>query len=331
MLNALTFDGLRSGPGHIHVHGHRGARGIVPENTLSSFRFTLDIGIRIIELDILATSDQTPVVTHNPRLMPFSTRSEDGSWIVGNGPLVYESTYSELSKYDVGGLQPGTDYAHLYPDQAFLTGLKIPRFEDVCTLLHEPGNQDVWLNVEIKSDPRHPQNTPPIPAFVEHTLRVIFENDVSDRIILQSFDWRILHECARQAPDIPRSYLTYMPKPDAPMAVNIYEGSPWMDGLSLVEHENNVPRLIAADGGHVWSPFHEDLDDERLAAAREHNLVVNVWTVNERSEIDRMIDLHVDGIITDYPGRVQRQLLERGLMWLPPGKGNLNDLQQAAL
>ncbi|MCP4319517.1 MAG: glycerophosphodiester phosphodiesterase [Hyphomicrobiales bacterium] len=318
MRVAPTFDGLRSGPRHIHVHGHRGARGILPENTLDSFRFTFDIGIRIIEFDILATSDGTPVITHNPCLMPFSTRTEDGTWLEGNGPLIYESTYSELSKFDVGGLQPGTDYASRYPDQAFMTGLKIPRFDTLCELVNEPGYQDIWMNVEIKSDPRHPENTPPIPAFVEHILRVVFDKRVSKRIILQSFDWRILHECARQAPDIPRSYLSYAPKPYAPMAVNVYEGSPWMDGLSLAEQGNSIPALIAADGGRVWSPYHEDLNTEDLAAARKHNLVVNIWTVNESWDIDRMIDLSVDGIITDYPGRVQRRLLERGLTWLPP-------------
>lgn len=325
MRRAPSFDELRSGPGHIHIHGHRGARGILPENTLDGFRFTLDIGIRIIELDILMTSDGTPVVTHNPSLMSYSTRSEDGTWVNGNGPRVYESTYAELSKYDVGGLRPGTDYAGRYPDQAFMTGLAIPRFDAVCELISEPDNRDAWLNVEIKSDPHHPENTPPAKRYVAQVLEVVFEKEISDRIILQSFDWRILHECARQAPAIPRSYLTYAPKPNPPMAVNIYEGSPWIDGLNLIGHDNSIPALISADGGHIWSPFHEDLNADDLAVARDHNLAVNVWTVNEPSDIDRMIDLNVDGIITDYPGRVQRQLLERGLTWHPADSRSVSD------
>ncbi|MCR9138175.1 MAG: glycerophosphodiester phosphodiesterase [Alphaproteobacteria bacterium] len=317
MRRALSFEGLRSGPGHIHIHGHRGARGILPENTIDGFRFTLDIGIRIIELDLLATSDGTPVVTHNPHLMPYSTRSENGNWLDGVGPRIVDSTPHALSKFDVGGLRPGTDYARRYPEQAFMSGIAIPNFDAVCDLINEPENRDAWLNVEIKSDPRHPENTPPVRDYVESVLAVIFDNGIDDRIILQSFDWRILHECARKAPDIPRSYLTYAPKPDAPMADNIYEESPWMDGLSLAAHDNNLPALIAAGGGQVWSPYHEDLNAEDLASARAKNLVVNVWTVNEPRDIDRMIDLNVDGIITDYPGRVQRQLLARGLTWQP--------------
>lgn len=323
MQRAPSFDDLRSGPGHIHIHGHRGARGILPENTLEGFRFTLDIGVRIIELDLLAAADGTPVVTHNPHLMPYSTRSDDGSWLEGVGPRIFASTPDELSRYDVGGLRPGTDYAHRYPEQAFMNGIVIPRFDAVCALVNEDGNQDVWLNVEMKSDPRHPENTPPVADYVEQVLRVAFENGVSERIIVQSFDWRILHECARQAPGIPRSYLTYAPKPDAPMADNIYEESPWMDGLSLAAHDHSLPALIAAGGGQVWSPYHEDLTAEDLAAARDLDLVVNVWTVNEPGDIDRMIDLNVDGIITDYPGRVQRQLLARNMTWWPDDRQDM--------
>ncbi len=314
-MRAPTFDQLRRGSGHIHIHGHRGARGIMPENTMEGFRFTLDIGIRIIELDVLLTSDGTPVLTHNPHLMPYSTRTEDGAWLAGEGPLVLETPFADLSRFDVGGLRPGSDYGARYPDQAFMHGLKIPPFDALCALINEAGNEDVWLNIEIKSDPRFPQKTPPVPLFVERVLQVIFDHGLDNRIILQSFDWRILHECARQAADIPRSYLTYLPKPDAPMAVNIHEGSPWMDGISLAAHGNSLPALIAADGGRVWSPYFQDLNATDLSAAQENDLVVNVWTVNETADIDHMIDLGVDGIITDYPGRAQRRLLERGLTW----------------
>lgn len=312
------FEALQCGPRRIHIHGHRGARGILPENTLEGFRFTFDIGVRIVELDIFATRDGLPVITHNPRLSPYSTRSEDGSWLQAEGPLVSELTYSELSRFDVGGLRPGSEYANRYPDQAFMPGLRVPRFDDLCALINEEGYLDTWLNVEIKSDPMHPENTPPLPAYVEQILSVIDRAKVGSRVMVQSFDWRILHECARQMPEIPRSYLSYTAKPNAPKTINVYEGSPWMDGLSLAAHDNSLPDLIAADGGKVWSPFHHDLTAVDLAAARKNGLLVNVWTVNEFADIERMIDFKVDGIITDYPGRVQQRLADHGMTWTAP-------------
>ncbi|MCP4383025.1 MAG: glycerophosphodiester phosphodiesterase [Hyphomicrobiales bacterium] len=318
MRTPPEFEELKCGPRHIHIHGHRGARGILPENTLEGFRFTFGIGVRIVELDIFATCEGTPVITHNPRLSPYSTRSEDGSWLQAEGPLISELTDLELSRFDVGGLQPGSEYANRYPDQAFMPGLRVPLLGDLCRMISANGYQDTWLNVEIKSHPMHPENTPSLPVYVERILSVIDEAEVGSRVVLQSFDWRILHECARQMPEIPRSYLTYTPKPNPPRPVNVYEDSPWMDGLSLAAHGNSLPDLIASDGGQVWGPFHHDLTAEDLAAARNNGLLVNVWTVNEFADIERMIDLKVDGIITDYPGRVQRRLLDHGMTWTPP-------------
>ena len=315
MTSAQSLDAIRAAPGVIRIHGHRGARGILPENSLEGFAFTFSIGVRVVELDVLVTADGIPVITHYPRLLPASTRGPDANWLSDDGPLVSECTFSHLQKFDVGGLRSDSEYGRKYPDQAFLNDVRIPRFDSLCQMVEADELEDVWLNIEIKSDPEHPENTPQIPEYVKSILKPIFDFGLEERVILQSFDWRVLHECLKQAPKIPRSYLSYAPKKNAPMSVNIYEGSPWMDGLSLEEHEGCLPLVIARAGGQVWSPFHEDLTKEDLQTARAEGLVVNVWTVNERVDIDRMISLGVDGIITDYPGRVQRCLLAQGLSW----------------
>ena len=319
---APNFNDLRGNSERIHIHGHRGARGSLPENTIKGFVSTFGMGVRIIELDILATSDGIPVITHNPQLMPFTTRYGDGCWLTEPGPRISSISYEELLKFDIGGLKPNSEYASLFPDQAFLHGLKIPKFEELCTLITQSEYKDCWLNIEIKSDPRYPQNTPPIPDFVGLILRDIIKADIAKRVILQSFDWRVLHECANQCPDIPRSYLTYAQKPNAPMAVNVYENSDWMAGLSLEQYSGSLPELIAADGGKVWSPYFSDINDKDITRAKELGLVVNVWTVNEIADIDRMIELEVDGIITDYPGRVQQRLVEQGLSWAVSNANN---------
>ncbi len=310
-----TLGPLRSRPGVIRLYGHRGCRGLMPENTLESFRHTLSLGIRAIEIDVLATRDGVPVVTHNPRLLADSTRDPDGRWLEGEGPRIHELTYQELQGYDVGALRPGSAYADLFPEQAVMPGLRVPAFAAVAALAAEPANADVWLNVEIKSDPGDPANTPPIPEFVRGVLTPIWRARIADRVLLQSFDWRILAEIRRQAPGLPLSYLTYLDQPRRPPTPNIWAGSPWMAGHALADHGGSLPRTIAAAGGQAWAPHYSDINRPLLEEARALGLLVNVWTANAPADIDRMIALGVDGIITDYPGRAQRRLMAFGLDW----------------
>lgn len=285
----------------------------MPENTLAGFAHAFDIDIDIIELDVLATKDGVAVVTHNPSLMSASTRDGYGRWLMEGGPRIHDLTVEQLQTYDVGGLRPGTPYSDLFPDQAFIAGLRIPTLDAVATLIAE--RPRAWLNLEIKSDPELPENTPPISEYLRTVLASIHRHDIADRVLLQSFDWRVLAEAARQAPEIPRSYLTYQPKPNPTLKVTIREGSPWMDGVSIEAYGGSLPRIVSALGGAVWSPYFTDLTAADVAEAHALGLIVNVWTVNAASDIDAMIALDVDGIITDYPGRAQRRLLAHGMDW----------------
>ena len=304
---------LRGGPGVIRLHGHRGARGIWPENTLSGFALAFDMGLQVVELDVLVTRDGIAVVTHNPALKADCTRDASGRWLAVDGPMIAEMTLAELRTHDIGALRPGSDYGARYPEQAVIDGLHVPTLAEVCALVAGPDRADRILNIEIKSDPAQPQATPPIPELVAAVLDPIRAAGLADRVILQSFDWRVVREAARQAPEIPCSYLSLMPREDGAMAANIHQGTLWMDGL----RGECLPRLVAAAGGAVWCPYHSDLTAEDRAEAKAQGVIVNVWTVNEPDDIARMIALEVDGIITDYPGRVQRALLDRGMRWWP--------------
>ncbi len=306
---------MRGAPDIIRLHGHRGARGVLPENTLIGFRNTFEIGVRAVEIDIMITADGVPVLTHNPSLMAAATRGPDGRWLERDSKPVVQMSHDELQQFDVGGLRDGTAYAARYPDQAFLSGIKIPDLAQLVNMVLEPEFADVWLNIEIKSNPDHPDEAPTLPRLVAPVLAVINAAGIADRVLLQSFDWRVLTEIARQAPHIPRSYLTYETRKHPTMAVNVIDGSPWMDGASLAAHNGSIPQVVSNLGGAVWSPYFKDITAKALAEAQALGLVVNVWTVNERADINRMIDLGVDGIITDYPARAQRCLLAKGLSW----------------
>ena len=306
---------LRKAPGVIRIHGHRAARGALPENTMVGCRHTLDIGLKVLELDILVTADGVPVVTHNPRLMAATTRDQDGAWLLHDSPLIYAMNFDTVQKFDIGGLRAHTAYGKKYPDQAFLTGVRVPSLAQVAGLIKEPKFEDVWLNLEIKSSPEAPENTPPLPELVSTILQVLTDQKISDRVFIQSFDWRVLSELQRQMPEMPRSYLSYNHRVNPTVTVNIYEESVWMDGVSLASHAGALPQAIASLGGQIWSPYFQDINTTELDEAHRQGLIVNAWTVNEPSDIHRMIDLGVDGIITDYPARVQRCLMARGLFW----------------
>ena len=306
---------LRAQPGVIRLHGHRGARGIMPENTMAGFRYTLECGVNAVEFDVLFARDDIPVLTHNLRLMPDMTRDAAGQWLMQPSEPIYTMPLEQLQSYDMGGLQHGTTYAALYPDQAFLIDQPVPTLAQFAELMRMPQHADVWLNLEIKSNPKHPEFIPPVPSLVSAVLDVLHQHGLQDRTIIQSFDWRILREVAVQAPDAVRSFLSDLPATETPAEENIYEGSLWMDGYSLAAHDGSLPTLIAAAGGQVWSPYFADLTKKDMELARALGLVVNVWTVNTVANLDAMIALGVDGIITDYPGRAQRRLLAHGMHW----------------
>ncbi len=315
MTAAPDLEPLRGRPGVIRLHGHRGARGLMPENTLPGFAFALACGVEILECDVLFSREGTPVVTHNPRLSPDMTRDAEGGWVAAPGPLVRALSLEELRRFDAGGLRSGSAYAARWPDQAFLSGVPVPCLDELAALLARPGHGRVWLNLEIKSSPLHPEHGPPPPEQVAAVLAVLDDYGLAGRTLVQSFDWRVLAELRRQRPSIPRSFLSELSGEGATPEANIHDGSPWMAGLSLAAHGGSLPALVAAAGGQAWSPHFGDLTAEDLARARALGLIVNVWTVNRPQDIDRMIALGVDGIITDFPGRVQHRLKAQGMSW----------------
>ncbi len=315
MSGAGRLSALRARPGVIRLHGHRGARGVMPENTMAGFRYALECGVNAVEFDVQSASNGVPVVTHNPHLMPDMTRDAAGQWLDAKTAPINSMSLAQIQSYDVGGLQKGTAYAARYPDQAFMTGQRVPTLAQLAELMAQPAHADIWLNLEIKSNPLHPEYSQPISALVLSVLKVVQAHDLLERCIIQSFDWRILREVALQAPDSVRSYLSVLPATTTPANENIYDSSLWMDGYVLADFDASLPRLVAAAGGQVWSPHFADLNKTDLNEARELGLIVNVWTVNTTQDMDAMIALGVDGIITDYPERAQRRLLAHRMHW----------------
>jgi glycerophosphoryl diester phosphodiesterase len=303
-LAVLALVGI-SVAGAIDLQGHRGARGLAPENTLTGFRRAMLEGVSTLELDIGLTRDRVAVVHHDDALNPDLARDAAGQWLA-EPRLIHEMTSRELSRFDVGRVRPGTPYATRYPKQEARDGETIPTLDRLFAMVSSTSARALRFNIETKLSPLAPERSAAPEAMAEAVLRTAERHRMLDRVTLQSFDWRTLSIMRRLAPEVPTIHLTVR----QPWLNNI--DPRWNAGLNLADH-GSVPRLVKAAGGRGWSPYFGDLDAADLAEARSLGLKVIVWTVNTPADIERMLDMGVDGLITDYPDLARRMILERGL------------------
>jgi glycerophosphoryl diester phosphodiesterase len=142
------------------LQGHRGARGLLPENTLPSFERAIALGVTTLELDIAITSDGVLVIYHDPTLNPAITRDASGQFLERRGPPIHSLSWAQLQTYDVGRLNPRSDYTRNYPDQQPVDGTRIPRLSDLFDLVKRVGDDKIRFAIETKLRPTHPDETP---------------------------------------------------------------------------------------------------------------------------------------------------------------------------
>ena len=295
----------------LDLQGHRGARGLMPENTLPGFSKALAIGVNTLELDCVITRDDVVVVCHDRQLNPDLAR-RNLEWVVAPGPVIRSLSYEELCEYEVGRIKPDTAYAERFPAQAPLDRVKIPRLSEVFALVKSLGADDVRFSIETKLHPLRPEQSPAPQAFAEMLLKEIDAAGMIDRTSVQSFDWRTLSVMQQLAPQIPTVYLSAQQSGEDTIGTASKTGSPWTNRIRYAEH-GSVPRMVQAAGGKIWSPHQADLNAENIAEAHALGLGVVVWTVNDAAGIENMIDLGVDGIISDYPNRLRKVAESKGL------------------
>ena len=295
----------------LDIEAHRGGRALRPENTLASFANALSMGVSTLELDMGVTRDNVIVVTHDRRLNPDLARGPDGAYVAAPGIPFVSLTLAEIKQYDVGRIRPGSAYAAQFPDQLSIPGTRIPTLAEVIALVRRSGDPHVRLNIETKIDPNHPDQAPNPQQFVSLVLELLRRQHFSDRVMIQSFDWRALQLVQRQAPEIPTVYLTQQQGP----APNIYldEPSAWTAGFDPSTHGGSVPSSVKAAGGAVWSPFFRDADARSIEEAHRLGLKVVVWTVNQPEDMAQMIDRRVDGIISDRPDLLRSVAARKGV------------------
>ncbi|MFC4917802.1 MULTISPECIES: glycerophosphodiester phosphodiesterase [Bradyrhizobium] len=317
VLSVLTTGQAMTGKAMaFDLEAHRGGRALLPENTLPAFANALTMGVDTLELDVGVTSDGEVVVSHERGLNPDLARDANGAYIAAPGTPFVKLRFTDVRTYDVGRIRPDSAYAKQFPDQRAVPGTRIPTLKELFALVRKSGNERVRFNIETKIDPDHPDESLGPQAFVTKLLGVIEDEKFSDRVMIQSFDWRTLLLVQQQAPKIPTVYLT-LQRGSAPTNA-LDKATSWTAGFNPADHGGSLPRTIKAAGGAVWSPYFGDVTAALVTEAHTLGLRVVVWTVNKPDDMARMIEFGVDGIISDRPDLLRQIAGEKGIA-LPAG------------
>jgi glycerophosphoryl diester phosphodiesterase len=292
----------------VELHGHRGARGLLPENSLSGFKHAIALGVDCLELDVGMTADHEIVISHDRKLNSDLVR-RDGQWITDPVPLMTLRA-AEIRAFDIGRIRPGSRYAARFPAQKPVDGEAMPLLSDLLALPELRHMSQVCLNIEIKTNPVEGDTTFAPADIARKLVHTVDIAGMRKTIMVQSFDWRSLVFLGQHAPEIPLVFLSAQQSWADNVQIGHGGASPWTGGIDIDDFGGSVPRAVGHLGGDVWSPYFRELSRESLDIAHSLGLKVVVWTVNGEDDMKRLISMGVDGIITDYPD-LGRKVIDR--------------------
>lgn len=280
ILCTCLFAGIAFGQ-EILVHGHRGARALRPENTLAAFKYAIDNGVDVLEMDLAVTKDNVLVVSHHPAIATDKPSYPGERVCIGphDGMPIRMQTLAEVKQYDCG-----TKTLKEFPKQVAVPGEKIPTFEEVLELALPT---KVELNVETKIFPNHPELTPSPEEFVKLINAAVVKRHMESRVILQSFDFRTLVAMKKLNPAIRRAALFGVPQGDAAM------------GLS--DPDKGFVSVARKSQATLLSPAHQLVTPAEVKPAHAAGFPVVPWTANTPEDWKRLMDANVDAIISDDP------------------------------
>ncbi|OWY19162.1 glycerophosphodiester phosphodiesterase [Sphingobacteriales bacterium UPWRP_1] len=293
-LSAFTLMGQTPAalqlPSGFTFQGHRGARGLLPENTLPAFLKSLELGIYTLELDVVISADKQVVVSHEPWFNPAICSLPDGNPVTtatAGSHIIYQMPYDLVKQFDCGKRgHPG--FARQQPQPAYKPLLKeVIAAADAYAQTH---NLPLPVyDIELKTENEAAGDgiyQPPPPEFVQLVYDVIQLLHAQNRVIVQSFDVRILKALKTAVPDLPLSYL--------------------IGNARSMEHNLKLLGFVP----QYYSPNHRLVSRRMLRKAHAQGMKLVVWTVNDAATMRRLIRLGVNGIITDYPDMAAQILKE---------------------
>ncbi|MEV6861793.1 glycerophosphodiester phosphodiesterase family protein [Streptosporangium subroseum] len=293
---------------HAEIHGHRGARGLRPENTLPGFAHALELGVDALELDVALTADRRLVLTHDLTVSPITSADvrpafHDDPLFPYVGRPVRELTLAQLHTLEVGVRLPRHENDRFAPTQVPVPNTRMPTLGAVLGLVDAYGAHGVRMHVELKSDPTRPELGADPRELTERVIAELDRHRRLDRAAILSFDWRILEIARSLAPATRRYALIERATMD----------SAWLNGLRLDDFDGDIAAAAAAAGGTTISPEHVLVDAEFARRAEKADLPMVVWTVNEPGRAAELLDLGAAGLVTDYPDRIRALWAERGM------------------
>jgi glycerophosphoryl diester phosphodiesterase len=191
-------------------------------------------------------------------------------------------------------------------------GTRLPTLDELFALVRTSGNTEVRLSLETKLSPLAPDDSAAPEPFARALIAALRAAGMARRSTVQSFDWRTLKVVQHEAPEIDTVCLTAQQRWLDNVGAGSDVASPWTAGLKFSDY-GSVPRLVHAAGCRVWSAHFADLDAGLVKEAQALGLQVLAWTVNEPAQIDAVLTLGVDGLISDRPDRVRDAMRRRGL------------------
>lgn len=278
----------------LEICGHRGARGLSPENTLEGFRHALQLNISCIDMDVVLSKDGIPVVYHDLRLNPDTTKHRNGAWVKPLDYAIKDLSYSELKEYNIGQLNPQRHYQTLFSQQKPVKNAQIESLDKVLSFIQLNKKTTTHIQIELKSDPSDPA-TPDYKKLTTATLEIIQKHHLENNIKIQSFDWRCLEYLKTLNPKISRAYLT--------------ENNPkaWEKKQQFTKYVSSIPLLIKKRGGNYWDAEDIQLNKKLIDEAHVLGLKVCSWSNSVKKKINsislekQLIEYGIDCIITDRP------------------------------
>ena len=270
-----------STPISFDTQGHRGCRGLMPENTIPAMLKALDLGVTTLEMDAVITKDSQVILSHEPFFNHEISTSPDGLPITEATEKqhnIFQLNYAEIKRYDVGLAKHPR-----FPRQEKIAAVKplLAAVIDAAEAHAKKNNRALpYYNIETKSQASTDNQFHPEPGrFVELLMQVIQQKQIAQRVIIQSFDVRTLQYLHKQYPQIATAYLVERP--------------------SLNSMDAQINKLGFTPT--IFSPEHRLVTTAMISYCREKKIKLIPWTVNDLSTMQKLKDMGVDGIISDYP------------------------------